>query len=221
MSRPRLLSCAALAGTWLAAAPVAADEATVAAPVVDAPAAAGASAADSGPAELRYLVPDLAEDPFRLDDGRRPYRNRISFSPAYGSLGSERLYAIRLAWNPNAWLGWEASVGHNPGQSVHAVLHTLDAVVRHPFPGRLQPYLCAGYGMMLVYPGESFNADPVTANVLAAGGGLEIYVRNDLAIRAETRAISALSGDEREDGTVAYRYGEFTIGLSFYRGLGE
>jgi hypothetical protein len=46
-------------------------------------------------------------------------------------------------------------------------------------------------------------------------------VRNDLAIRAESRAITAISGDAREDRTVAYRYGEFTIGLSFYRGLGE
>jgi hypothetical protein len=158
---------------------------------------------------------------FHLADGPRPFHHRISFSPAWGSLGSERLYALRFAWNPNSWLGWEASLGHNPGESVHALLHTLDAVVRRPFSGRFQPYARAGYGMMLVYPGESFNADPVTANVLAAGGGVEIYLRDDLAIRGDARAVTALAGDARSDGTVAYRYNEFTIGLSFYRGLGQ
>jgi hypothetical protein len=193
--------------------------AAVAAAVLPLAAAGAGEPASDG--SLEHLVPGLAGDPFRLDDGTRPYRHRLSFSPAYGSLGSERLYAMRVAWNPNSHLGWEASVGHNPGRSVHALLHTIDAVIRRPFPGRVQPYVRAGYGMLLVYPGESFNADPVTANVLAAGGGLEFYVRDDLALRAESRAITALSGDARKDGTVAYRYGEFTIGLSFYRGLGE
>jgi hypothetical protein len=184
------------------------------------------SAAPSTPAEPptgheMQQVPQLVDDPFHVGEGPRVFHNRLSFSPAWGVLGSERLYALRFAWNPNSWLGWEASVGHNPGKSVHALLHTIDAVLRRPLSGRVQPYVRAGYGMMLVYPGESFNADPVTANVLAAGGGVETYLRDDVAIRAEARAIAALGGDARDEGTVAYRYGEFTIGLSFYRGLGE
>lgn len=163
----------------------------------------------------------LGDDSFRVSNGPRAFENRLSFSPAWGALGSERLFALRFAWNPNPWLGWEASLGHNPGESVHALLHTIDAVLRRPLRGRVQPYVRAGYGMMLVYPGDSFNADPVTANVLAAGGGVEMYLRDDLAIRGEARSITALGGDARDDGTVAYQYGEFTIGLSFYRGLGE
>ncbi len=180
---------------------------------------AAASAASS--AQETQSVTRLVDDPFHIADGPREFHNRLSFSPAWGILGTERLYALRFAWNPNPWLGWEASIGHNPGRSVHALLHTLDAVLRRPLSGRVQPYVRAGYGMMLVYPGESFNADPVTANVLAAGGGVEMYLRDDLAIRTDARAIAALSGDARDEGTVAYRYGEFTIGLSFYRGLGE
>jgi hypothetical protein len=75
--------------------------------------------------------------------------------------------------------------------------------------------------MMLVFPGESLNADPVTANLLAAGGGVELYVRNDVAIRADARAYTAIGGHQAGESAVAYRYDEMTIGLSFYRGLGE
>lgn len=168
-----------------------------------------------------YLVPSLSANPFHVEGGERPFLNRVSFSPAFGSLGSERLYALRFAYNPNSWLGWEASVGHNPGQSVHALLHTLDAVARYPLPWRAQPYVRVGYGMILVYPGESLNADPATANLFAAGGGVELYVRNDLAIRADARSLTAVGGDTHQGGGVAHRYEEFTIGLSFYRGLSK
>ena len=167
-----------------------------------------------------YLVPALSEHPFHVD-GERTFLHRLSLSPGYGTLGSETLYALRFGYNPSTWLGWEASIEHNPGQSVHALLHTLDAVVRYPLPGRLQPYARIGYGMILVYPGESLNADPATANLFAAGGGVEVYVRNDLAIRADARSLTAVGGDTHEGGGVARRYDELMIGLSFYRGLGE
>jgi hypothetical protein len=186
-----------------------------------APASPEAAAAPASSGGREYLVPALASHPFHVDGGARPFYHRLSFSPAYGSLGHDHLYALRFAYNPNSWLGWEASIGHNPGKSVHALLHTLDAVVRHPLPGRIQPYLRAGYGMMLVYPGESLNADPVTANLLAAGGGVELYVRNDLALRIDARSLTALGGDTHTERTVAYRYDEITFGLSFYRGLAE
>ena len=186
-----------------------------------APASPDSVAAAKSGNHTEYLVPALASHPFHVDGGDRPFYHRLSFNPAYGSLGHDRLYALRFAYNPNAWLGWEASIGHNPGKSVHALLNTLDAVIRKPLSGRFQPYLRAGYGMMLVYPGESLNADPVTANLLAAGGGVEFYVRNDFALRVDARSLTALGGDARTDGTVAYRYDELTFGLSFYRGLAE
>jgi len=161
---------------------------------------------------LEYLVPELAGGTFRVDPGPRPFRHRFAFSPAFGRLGGDKLYALRAAYSPNPYLAWEATVGHNPGESVHAMLHTLSALVRYPLPGRIQPYGSLGYGMILVFPGESLNADPVTENVLTAGGGVELYVRNDLAVRVEARSVTV-------PGSAVYQYGELTAGLSFYRGL--
>ncbi len=106
-------------------------------------------------AGLEALVPDIATEPYRLEPGTRPYLHRFSLTPGYGSLGSEALFTLRLAYNPNSWLGYEGSLGHNPGQSVHAVLHSVSALVRYPLPGRFQPYVSLGYGMMMVSPGRS------------------------------------------------------------------
>ena len=184
-------------------------------------AASPASAEPAAEGGLEHLVPSLADHPFHVDGGERQFHRRISFSPAFGRLGDDRLYAMRLAYNPNPWLGWEASIAHNPATSVHALLHTLDAVLRKPLPWRLQPFVRAGYGMMMVYPGLSLNADPVTANLLTAGGGVEFYVRNDVALRVDGRALTAIGGHADGESAVAYHYDEFTIGLSFYRGLGE
>jgi hypothetical protein len=187
------------------------------------PALAGAETDDAPSGAIfdgrEYLVPELAEDPLHLDEGPRPFSSRISFSPGFGRLGTERLYALRAAYNPNDWLGWEAAVGHNPGESVHALLHTLSAVVRYPLPWRVQPYGSLGYGMILVYPGESLNSDPVTKNTLTAGGGVELYVRDDVAFRLEVRSVSVLGGPDGSGRAVAYRYGESTVGLAFYRSL--
>ena len=168
-----------------------------------------------------YLVPELAENPLRVDDGPRRFLNRLSFSPGYGVLGSEPLYDMRVAYNPNPWLGYEISLGHNPGESVHALLHTLSGIVRYPIPWRLQPYGSLGYGMILVFPGEAIQSDPVTKNALTAGGGLEFYIRNDVALRVEARNVTILGNDRSTRETVAYQYSEATVGFSFYRGLGQ
>src|SRR5262245_61996619 len=158
------------------------------------------------PDRLEALGPELSLHPYSLAPGPRAFRHRISFSPGYGTLGSERLFSARLAYNPDSWLGYEASIGHNPGQSVHAVLHTLSAVVRHPLAGRFQPYLTAGYGMVLVFPGTTINAKPVTKNAVQYGGGLEFYIRSDLAIRAEVRQ-AIVFGEQRDRGdAVAFQY---------------
>ncbi len=168
---------------------------------------------------LEALVPELAHHAFRVEPGVRPFRNRLAFSPGFGSLGSKRLFVARVTYHPNAWLGYEWSIGHNPGQSVHAALHMLSAIVRRPFPGRLQPYVCGGYGMMLVFPGQSLNAAPVTKNALTIGGGLEFYIRGDLAVRADVRRATVLGRERDRDGIVAYDYLQQTIGLAFYRSI--
>ena len=168
---------------------------------------------------LEALVPEVAHHPFRVPSGVRPFRNRLSFSPGYGTLGSKELFVARVTYHPSAWLGYEWSIGHNPGQSTHAALHMLSLVVRRPMSGRFQPYLSGGYGMMLVFPGQSFNAAPVTKNALTIGGGLEFYIRGDLAVRADLRRATVLGRERDRDGIVAYDYYQQTIGLAFYRSI--
>lgn len=166
---------------------------------------------------LEALVPELAAHPYRLDPGVRPYEHRLAFSPGFGALGANKLYSFRVAYNPNAWLGYEASIDHNPGQSTHAVLNMLSVILRRPLSGRFQPYVSAGYGMVMVSPGPSINADPVTKNTLALGGGLEVYIRGDLALRGEVRQATVFGRQGIHDDLVAFNYLEQTIGLSFYR----
>jgi opacity protein-like surface antigen len=169
---------------------------------------------------LIYLVPSLEGAGYRVSDDRARYKNRISFSPAIGQLGSQNLFAIRLGFSPNTWLGYEISLGHNPASSVHAVLHSFNVILRYPISWRAQPYVSLGYGMMTVHPGEALNADPVTKNTLTAGGGLEFYIRNDVALRGEIRSATVLGQQLGIDGTIAYQYREYTIGFAFYRSLG-
>jgi len=168
---------------------------------------------------LQPLVPAVAARPFEVDPGVRPYQYRLSVSPAYGFLGSGTLFSFRLAYNPNDWLGYEAALGHNPGQSVHAVLHTFSAIVRRPRAGRLQPYLSLGYGMIIVFPGQSLNAAPVTKNAVAYGGGCEWFIRNDLALRGDLREATVFGSQRAQPGVVLYDYVQGTIGLAFYRSI--
>lgn len=168
---------------------------------------------------LEPLVPEIAAHPYRLDPGVRPYRNRLAVSPSYGFFGGDPMFALRATYNAESWLGYEASIAHTPGQAVHAVLHTFSAVVRRPMTGRMQPYVTAGYGMMIVYPGQAVNAIPVTKNALAVGGGLEMYVRSDLALRADWRHATVFGEQRDRQGLVAYPYSQGTIGLQFYRSI--
>ncbi len=179
----------------------------------------GPATASAPAGRLEALEPEVAAHPYRLDPGERTFLHRFAFSPGYGSLGTQRLFAFRFAYNPERWLGYEGALSHNPGQSVHAVLHSLSAIVRHPLAGRYQPYLTAGYGMMIVFPGQALNAASVTKNALTLGGGLEFYIRSDLAIRAEMAQATVLGKQRDRDGLVAYNYLQQTIGLSFYRSI--
>lgn len=166
---------------------------------------------------LTPLVPEVDAHPYRLEPGPRAYQHRLSVSPAWGSFGRDPLFALRVAYNPEPWLGWEASVAHNPGHAVHALMHSVSAIARHPLPGRVQPYLAGGYGMVIVYPGRAVNALPVTKNALAWGGGLELYVRSDLALRGDLRRATVFGGERDRAGIVAYPYTQATVGLAFYR----
>jgi hypothetical protein len=217
VSRRRLAASAAL---LLALAPgvvrAQAPDSTVVAPPAP-PVAPAAVAGDSQRGAPVALVPELAAHPYRLEPGVRPFRQRLSVSPGYGYLGTERLFALRATYNPQAWLGYEASLGHNPGQSVHAVLHTFSAIVRRPLPWRLQPYGALGYGMFIVFPGQALKAKPVTKNSLAVGGGIDFFIRGDLAIRADLRHATMFGKQRDRDGTVTYGYSQGTIGLAFYR----
>jgi len=209
--------------TLMSGSGVAASEATTApelTPAIESVAGSDPSpAAGTRPDGLEALVPALAGHPYSLEPGVRPFQHRLSFSPGFGYLGSQRLYTLRVAYNPSAWLGYEGAIGHNPGQSVAAVLHTLSVIVRHPFAGRFQPYLAGGYGMLLVSPGRSINADPVTKNALTVGGGLEFFIRGDLAIRAEMRGATVFGSERDHEGVVAYDYLQETIGFAFYRSI--
>jgi hypothetical protein len=178
-----------------------------------------AAATDAG--RLTYLVPELEGAGYRVTAGKDRFARRVAFSPAIGRLGDNDLFSFRIGYSPNTWLGYEVALGHNPAEGLHALLHTFNVVLRHPFSGRIQPYATLGYGMMTVYPGQAINADPVTKNTLTYGGGLELYLRNDVSLRGELRGASVLGQELNSEGTVAYDYREYTIGLAFYRGLGD
>jgi opacity protein-like surface antigen len=168
---------------------------------------------------LEALRPEAARAPFALATGVRPFRNRLSVSPGYGVLGRDRLFVLRAAYHPSSWLGYEAALGHDPGRSVHAILHSFSVLARWPLSGRLQPYAAAGYGMVMVEPGPSINAKPVTKNALTGGAGLEWFIRDDLSLRSEVRQAAVFGEQRGQTGVVVYDYTQATIGVSFYRSI--
>ena len=168
---------------------------------------------------LEALAPVAARSPFGISPGVRPFREKLAVSPGYGVLGTEKLFVLRAAYHPVEWLGYEAALSHNPGQSVHAVLHSFALLLRLPRPGRLQPYAVAGYGMVMVQPGPALNAKPVTRNALSGGAGLEVFIRDDLALRGECREALVFGEQGGRDGVVVYDYLQATIGLAFYRSI--
>lgn len=172
---------------------------------------------DAATRKVEYLVPEMQGRTFAVQPGPRPYLDRLGFSPGFGQLGGESYYAMRMSYNPLRWLGWEAQLGHNPSQSVHALVHAFAAQVRWPLPWRVQPYATLGFGMMMIFPGRVFEADPVTKNLVAAGAGLELYLRDDVALRGELRGTSVLGSRSIDDDAGSTSYREFTFGLTFYR----
>lgn len=180
-------------------------------------ATAAAPAAAAGETAIEYLTPALAESRLGLAPGARPYQRRFAFSIGAGELGGQRQYLLRGAYCPRSWLAWEATVAHNPASSVHALFHDFGLVLRRPLPWRLQPYLTASYGMMIAFPGGALLADSVTRNVLSAGGGLELFIRDDLALRLDARGRRVLHPEDGE--TLVYDYADYSAGFVFYRSL--
>jgi hypothetical protein len=213
-----LASLALVAGTASLARADAADDSLAMPPPVADPAPAAPAVART-PDGLEALEPELANAPYHLAPGQRPYLHRLSVSPAVGMFGNDNLYALRVAYSPNAWLAYEGSLEHDPSHGVHAIFHTLSVIVRHPMTGRLQPYLAGGYGMTVVLPGGAIAAQSVTKNVLTIGGGLEWFLRDDLALRGELRQATAFGHQPNHEGMAAYDYLEQTLGLAFYRTL--
>ena len=168
---------------------------------------------------LEALRPEAARAPFAIQPGVRSFRERLSVSPGYGVLGRDRLFVLRAAYHPTGWLGYEASLGHDPGTAVHAVLHSFGVLLRWPLAGRFQPYGAAGYGMVMVEPGPALNAKPVTKNALTGGAGLEWFIRDDLSLRSEVRQAAVFGEQRGRNGVVVYDYTQATIGLAFYRSI--
>ena len=168
---------------------------------------------------LEALRPEAARAPFAIQPGVRSFRERLSVSPGYGVLGRDRLFVLRAAYHPTGWLGYEASLGHDPGTAVHAVLHSFGVLLRWPLAGRFQPYGAAGYGMVMVEPGPSLNAKSVTKNALTGGAGLEWFIRDDLSLRSEVRQAAVFGEQRGRNGVVVYDYTQATIGLAFYRSI--
>jgi len=168
---------------------------------------------------LEALRPEAARAPFTISSGVRSFREQLAVSPAWGVMGVDRLFLLRAAYHPGRWFGYEATLGHNPGQSVHAVLHTFGVLLRWPLAGRFQPYGSVGYGMVMVQPGPSLNAKPVTKNALTGGAGLEWFIRNDLSLRSELRQAAVFGEQRGRQGIVVFDYTQATIGLAFYRSI--
>lgn len=141
----------------------------------------------------------------------------LTMTASAGQLGGDPLYSLRLGYFASPWLGIEATIAHNPAGSVHAVLHYANATALLPNVSRLRPFTTAGLGIIHAFPGASVNANSVTKMLLNAGGGLHVFLRDDVALRLEARSFTVLDQQEAHRGT--YHYVEWSGGLTFYRSL--
>lgn len=164
--------------------------------------AAAARAEDAG--DLRF-------------SGRRQPPGHLTMTASAGQLGGDPLYNLRLGYFAGSWLGLEGTIAHNPAGALHAVLHYANATALLPNLSRLRPFTTAGLGIIHVFPGSSVNATSVTKMLVNAGGGLHVFLRDDVALRLEARSFTVLDQQEAHRGT--YHYVEWSGGLTFYRPL--
>ena len=93
----RLLSKAALIAACLAAAPIVA---------MAADSDSTASAVDSSAVDEQgrtWLVPSMRDAGYSLSKDKDRFKNRLSFSPAVGQLGSETVFSFRAGFSPNTY----------------------------------------------------------------------------------------------------------------------
>jgi len=162
----------------------------------------------------------LEQAPVSLATTRAPtlgWAENLVLSAAAGQLGEEALYSFHLAYFPTQRLGLEATIAHNPSGSTHAALHHVGAVVPLLHAGRLRPFVVAGLGTIQVFPGTATNAKSVTKLMLHAGGGAQLHLRGDVALRVEARGLSAV--DQQEDHSGFLGYAQWSVGLAFHRRL--
>jgi len=162
-----------------------------------------------------------ASTPFVDDTQAAPPSDRtggdLALTAGAGYLGSDPMYALRLAYFALPWLGMEATLGHNPSGSEHAILHYANAVARFDRPGHVRPFVTAGLGTIEVFPGIAINASPVTKLLLNVGAGTHLHLRDDVALRVEARSFTIL--DQQEGHRGAYQYLEWSCGVTFRRQL--
>ena len=149
--------------------------------------------------------------------GHRQPPGHLAMTVSAGQLGGDPLYNLRLGYFASPWLGLEGTVAHNPAGPVHALLHYANATALLPNLSRLRPFATAGLGIIHVFPGAAVNATSVTNLLLNAGGGLHLFLRDDVALRLEARSFTVLDQQEAHRGT--YHYVEWSGGLTFYRPL--
>ena len=159
-----------------------------------------------------------ADEPGDLHfSGRTQPAGHLAMTAGAGQLGGDPVYNLRLGYFAGPWLGIEATIAHNPAGSLHAVLHYANATALLPNVSRLRPFTTAGLGIIHVFPGASVNANAVTKMLLNAGGGVHLFLRDDVALRLEARSFTVLDQQEAHRGT--YHYVEWSGGLTFYRSL--
>lgn len=141
----------------------------------------------------------------------------LTLGATAGQLGDDPVYALRLGYFATPWLGFEATLAHNPSSDVHALLHYANATARWQSPVRLAPFVTAGLGTIHVFPGNAVNARSVTKLLLNVGGGTHFFLRDDIALRLEARSFTVVDQQEARGG--AYHYLEWSGGLTFSRPL--
>lgn len=118
---------------------------------------------------------------------------QLKVSPAFG---------FALGYNADEHLGMELGFSYIGAETrhvdvdVHTFFYHVDGVYHFTRRGIVQPYVAMGIGgMTFDYEGKIHGKDPSdTAFAFNHGGGLEIFVMDNLAVRADVRHIITFNG---------------------------
>ena len=154
----------------------------------------GLGEAGESPAASSIWCPSCAQNPYRLAPGPRPFLNSaVTFSPGVRTSRSRRLVRVPHRLQPELVARLRGIArAHNPGQSVHAVINSLTAVVRHPWSGRFQPFSPAATAWSWSCRAETVNA----------GAGHQECLDLRRWPRAATSAVISRSAPDMQQATV-------------------